>query len=126
MGAKEEIAAAIEEVRHIKQKDPSKTRPFEHDAVFNMLLSSIRKTSDDRKTLQWYPISESSAKKNELAEDGYWGENWQWMSRSHARKGWVDIGKIAGRLEKVLDDLTFLESRLEFYTGKLDGIVGKI
>jgi hypothetical protein len=126
MNAKEEIAAAIEEIKHVKQKDPSKTLPFEHDAVFNMLLSSIRKTSDDRKVLQCHPIPETSAKKNELAEGGYWGENWQWINRSDSRKGWVDISKIAGRLEKVLDDLTFLESRLEFYTCKLDGIVGKI
>jgi hypothetical protein len=125
MDVKEEIAAAIEEVKHIKQKDPSQTRPFEHDAVFNMLLSSIRKTSDDRKVLQWHPIPDTSAKKNELAEDGYWGENWQWINPSHSRKGWVDISKITGRLEKVLDNLTFLESRLEFYTCKLDELVYK-
>jgi hypothetical protein len=61
-----------------------------------------------------------------LAEDGYWGENWQWINPSYSRKGWVNISKIAGRLEKVLNDLTFLESKWEFFTGKLDEIIYKI
>ena len=126
MDAKEEITAAIEKVKQTKQKEPSKTRPFEHDAVFNMILLSNRKTSDDRKTLQWYPIPEASAKKNELAEDGYWGENWQWINRSHPGKGWVDLAKIVGRLEQVLERLTDLESGLEIHAFTLNQLANKM
>ena len=126
MDAKTEITAAIERVRNTGQKEFPKTRPFEHDAVFNMIMSSVRKTSDNSKALRCYPIPRTSAQENELAEEGYWGENWQWIDRSRSKKGLVDIARIVGRLTEVSNRLADLEYRLEVHMNTLDDLAHRM
>ena len=126
MHTEAEIKTAIEKAQYSGQKEFSTIRPFEHDAVFNMLLVGTRKTPYKSKALQCYPIPETSAKRQEVAEDGYWGENWQWVDRSHSRKGLMDIARIVGRLTEVSNRLADLEYRLDVHMNMLDDLAHRM
>lgn len=128
MDAKAEIAAAIERVKQTEQRDLPDMNPFKHSARFEMLLlSSNRRTPEsERGRLKWYIIPKDSAEKNESAENGYWGENWQWINPSDSQKRWVNMRIIAGRLEQILRRLADLEYKLDVHMNTLDELAHKM